>query len=175
MYKSYGHNLVHRKRCMGALRELLGFPRDTPLNAGLSFTVVDAPTDAILTTIAHQAIGSGRDTLVQCYSDTAATEVILTFLVLRTPTGAELLPVEAIEIAKDKPLQLVTADRSRCFKLDSRLQVCEVKAPPASKLRKALAAASARYNAAFARFDDGGAIWDPAVLVVERVPASLVA
>ena len=173
MYKSYHHSLEHRKRSMGALRAVLGFPQKAPLNAGLGFTAVDAPTDAILTTIAHQAIGSGQDTLVQCFADTAAEEPILTFLVLRTPTGAELLPVEVIEVAKDKPLQLITADRTRCFTLDSRLQVREVKALPASKLRKALAAASARYEAALARFDDGRAIWSPAVLVVERGPASL--
>ena len=175
MYKSYDHSLMHRKRCMGALRRLLGFPQDTPLNAGLGFTAVDAPTDAILTTIAHQAIGSGQDTLVQCFESRASREAMLTFLVLRTPTGAELLPVEAIEVAKDKPLQMITADRTRCFTLDSRLQVREVKAPPASKLRKALAAASARYEAALARFDEGQAVWDPAVLVVERGPASLAA
>ena len=171
----YEQSLVHRKRSMGALRSLLGFPQDTPQNAGLAFAAVDAPTDAILTTIAHQAIGSGQDTLVQCFANTAAEDAILTFLVLRTPTGAELLPVEAIEIGKDKPLQLITANRTRCFKLDSRLQVCETKAPPASKLRKALAGASARYEAALARFDDGETNWDPPVVVFERNPASLAA
>ena len=172
---AYEQSLVHRKRCMGALRGLLGFPQDTPLNAGLAFAAVDAPTDAVLTTIAHQAIGSGQDTLVQCFANTASNEAILTFLVLRTPTGAELLPVEAIEISKSKPLQLITADRTRCFKLDSRLQVCEVKAPPESKLRNALAAASARYDAALGRFDDNQAVWDPPVVVFERDPASLAA
>ena len=175
MQFAYEQSLVHRKRCMGALRELLGFPRDTPLNSGLGFTAVDAPTDAILTAIAHQAIGSGQDTLVQCFESRASREVLLTFLVLRTPTGSELLPVEAIEIGKGKPLQLITADRTRCFKLDSRLQVCETKAPPASKLRKALAGASARYEAALARFDDGETNWDPPVVVFERNPASLAA
>ena len=172
---AYEQSLVHRKRCMGALRGLLGFPQDTPLNAGLAFAAVDTPTDDVLTTIAHQAIGSGQDSLVQCFANTAAEEATLTFLVLRIPTGAELLPVEAIEIGKSKPLQLITADRTRCFKLDSRLQICEVKAPPTSKLRKALAAALARYDAALARFDDGEAIWDPPVVVFERGPASLAA
>lgn len=172
---AYEQSLVHRKRSVGALRSLLGFPQHEPTNSGLAFAAVDAPTDAILTTIAHQTIGSGQDTLVQCFANTASEEAFLTFLVLRTPTGAELLPVEAIEIGKSKPLHLITVDRTRCFKLDSRLQVCEAKAPPASKLLKALAAASARYDAALARFDDGETIWDPPVLVFERGPNSLAA
>ena len=175
MKNVYEQSLVYRKRSMGALRSLLGFPQDTPLNAGLAFAAVDAPTDDVFTSIAHQAIGSGQDTLVQCFANTASEKVILTFLVLRTPTGAELLPVEAIEIDKDKPLQLITADRTRCFELDSRLQVSEVTAPPASKLRNALSAASARFDAALARFDDGETNWDPPVVVFERGPTSLAA
>ena len=167
--------IAHRKHQMMALRQLLGFPMDAPSNSGLAFAAVDEPNDGIITAIAQKAIMERQDTLVHCYESSAAKDVMLTILILRTPTGAEMLPVKLVERTRTRPLELITADRKRCFALDSRLQVREVKAPSLAKLPKALAAASARYEAVLAQPHSGEAIWDPQVVIFERGPFGLAA
>ncbi|MBH9537060.1 hypothetical protein [Novosphingopyxis sp. YJ-S2-01] len=164
-----------RKRHMMALRNELGFPKEAPIMTGLAFAAIDEPNDAILCAIALKAIAERQDTLIHCYSSIAATEPFLTVLVLRTVNGAELLPVEIVQRSTAKPLQLITTDRARCFRLDSRWLVQETRVPSAAKLPKAMSAAQARYDAALAdtRIDGDG--WDPQVVIFERGPATVAA
>ena len=175
MMNTNDRGVQHRKRRMMALRTELGFPNDAPISSGLAFAAVDDPNDAIMGAIAQKAIADRQDTLIHCYPCIAATDPFLTVLVLRTATGAELLPVEIIQRSTTKPLQLITTDRTRCFRLDSRWLVQESRVPAATKLPKAIAAAQARYDAALADAlgEHGG--WDPQVVIFERAAASMAA
>ena len=165
----------HRKRRMMALRKVLGFPADAPINSGMSFAAVDEPNDAILCAIAQKAIADRQDTLIHCYSSIAATDPFLTVLVLRTATGAELLPVEIVQRSTARPLQLITTDRTRCFRLDSRWLVQETRVPSAVKLPKAIEAAQARYDAGLADTHSDHAGWDPQVVIFQTGPTDLAA
>jgi len=165
----------HRKRRMMALRKELGFPKKAPITTGLAFAAVDEPNDAILCAIAQKAIADKQDTLIHCYSSMVANDPFLTVLVLRTANGAELLPVEIVQPSTAKPLQLITTDRTRCFRLDSRWLLQETPVPSVAKLPKAIAAAQARYDAAMADTRSDHAEWDPQVVIFERGPASMTA
>ena len=164
-----------RKRRMAALRRCLGFPRTAPCTAGLNFACVDQPTDDILVAIAEKAIGDRCDSLLHCYSSIAATEVAHTVLVYRTQNGVEMLEVALVERSKSSSLELVSLDGKRCFALDSRFQLTESKAPPASKLAKALAAAKRRCAAALAQETATNASWDPHVVVFGSGPSGIAA
>ncbi|MEL7728700.1 hypothetical protein AAG612_04120 [Citromicrobium bathyomarinum] len=165
----------HRKRRMMALRKELGFPREAPITTGLAFAAIDEPNDTLLCAIAQKAITDRQDTLIHCYDSIAATDVMLTVLVLRTPNGAELLPVELVQRSKSKPLQLITIDHARCFRLDSRWLVQEARVPSAGRLPEAIAAAQVRYDAALADTVADQAGWDPQVVIFERGSASMAA
>ena len=175
MTNTNDRGVQHRKQRMMALRTLLGFPKDAPITSGLAFAAVDEPTDGILRGIAQKAIAERQDTLIHCYSSIAATDPFLTVLVLRTANGAELLPVEIVQRSTAKPLQLITTDRTRCFRLDSRWLLQETRVPSAAKLPKAIAAAQVRYDAALADTLGDHAGWDPQVVIFERGPASVAA
>ncbi|MEL7684462.1 hypothetical protein AAG594_09020 [Citromicrobium bathyomarinum] len=165
----------HRKRQMMALRKELGFPREAPITTGLAFAAIDEPNDRLLCAIAQKAIADRQDTLIHCYDSIAATDVMLTVLVLRTPSGAELLPVELVQRSKSKPLQLITIDQARCFRLDSRWQVQETRTPSAARLPEAIAAAQARYDAALEDTLAEQAEWDPQVVIFKRSSAGMAA
>jgi len=175
MTNTNDHSVQLRKRRMMALRKELGFPKEAPITTGLAFAAVDEPNDAILCAIAQKAIADRQDTLIHCYASIAANDPFLTVLVLRTANGAELLPVEIVQRSTAKPLQLITTDRTRCFRLDSRWLVKETRVPSAAKLPKAIGAAQARYDAALADTRSGHADWDPQVVIFERGPASVAA
>lgn len=175
MTNTNDRGVQHRKRRMMALRTELGFPREAPIMTGLAFAAVDEPNGAILCAVAQKAIADRQDTLIHCYSSIAATDPFLTVLVLRTATGAELLPVELVQGSTAKPLQLITTDRTRCFRLDSRWLLQETRVPSAAKLPKALAAAQGRYDAALADTLGDHAGWDPQVVIFERGPACVAA
>lgn len=175
MTNTNDRGVQHRKRRMMALRTELGFPNDAPITSGLAFAAIDEPNDSILCAIAQKAIAERQDTLIHCYSSIAATEPMLTVLVLRTSNGAELLPVEIVQRSKSKPLQLITTDRTRCFRLDSRWLLQKTRVPSAAKLPKALTAAQTRYDAALADTLRGHAKWDPQVVIFERGSAGMTA
>ena len=175
MTNTNDRGVQHRKRRMMALRKELGFPMEAPITTGLAFAAVDEPNDAILCAIAQKAIADRQDTLIHCYSSIASTDPLLTVLVLRTANGAELLPVEIVQRSTAKPLQLITTDRTRCFRLDSRWLLQETRVPSAAKLPKAIAAAEVRYDAALADTLGDHAGWDPQVVIFERGPASVAA
>ena len=166
-------SVQYRKRRVMALRSLLGFPDEAPISSGLAFAAVDAPTDALMAGLAHKAIAERQDTLLQCYASIAAEEVMVTVLVLRTPLGAELLPVELIERSETMSLELITSDRKRCFSLDRRLQLREKKVPPQSRLHEALVAAQLRHEAALANTHGEHAKWDPQIVVFQDGPDPL--
>lgn len=169
------HGVQQRKHRMMALRKVLGFPADAPINSGMAFAAVDEPSDAILCAIAQKAIADRQDTLIHCYESIAATDPMATVLVLRTANGAELLPVDFMQGSKTKPLQLITKDQARCFRLDSRWILQETRVPSAAKLPKAIAAAQRRYEAALANIADEHAEWDPQIVIFERGLASMAA
>jgi len=163
----------HRKRRMMALRTLLGFPDKAPISCGLAFAAVDDPTDGLMSALARKAIAERQDTLLQCYASIAAEEVMGTVLILRIPSGAELLPVEVIERSKDKPLELITMDRKRRFFLDSCWQLSERKVLRQPRLNEALAAARDRHEAALANANGEQAKWDPQIVIFQNGPDPL--
>ena len=165
----------HRKRRITALRTELGFPKEAPITSGLAFAAIDDPTDELLCAIAQKAIAERQDTLLHCYESIAATDPMLTVLVLRTANGAEVLPVQIVQRSAAKPLQLITTDRTRCFGLDRRWILQETQVPSAAKLPKAIAAAQARYDAALADTFGDHASWDPQVVIFERGPVGVTA
>lgn len=165
--------VLHRKRRMMALRSLLGFADVAPISSGLAFAAVDEPTDALMSGLAQKAIAERQDTLLQCYASIAAEEVMVTVLVLRTPQGAELLPVELIERSKAKPLELITMNRKRCFSLDSRWQLRERKVLRQSRLKEALAAAQVRHEAMLENTNGEQAKWDPQIVIFQNGPDPL--
>ncbi len=175
MTNTNDRGLQQRKRRMMALRKELGFPKEAPITSGLAFAAIDDPNDEILCAIAQKAIAERQDTLIHCYPNIAATDPFLTVLVLRTANGAELLPVEIVQRRAAKPLQLITKDRTRCFRLDSRWLLQQTRVPSAAKLPKAILAAQARYDAALADTFGNHAGWDPQVVIFERGPASVTA
>ena len=175
MMNTMDRGLQLRKRRMAALRRCLGFPHTAPCTAGLNFACVDQPTDEILVGIAEKAIGDRCDSLLHCYSSIVATEVDHTVLVYRTQQGADLVEVALVERSKASSLQLVSLDGKRCFSVDSRFQLTETKAPPASKLAKALAAAKRRYAAALQEETAANASWDPHVVVFGTGPSGIAA
>ena len=175
MTNTNDRGVQHRKRHMMALRKELGFPKDAPITTGLAFAAVDEPNDTILCAIAQKAIADRQDTLIHCYSSIVSTDPLLTVLVLRTANGAELLPVEIVQRSTARPLQLITTDRTRCFRLDSRWLLQETRVPSAAKLPKAIAAAEARYDAALADTLGDHAAWDPQVVIFQTGPDSMAA
>ena len=165
----------HRQRRMMALLKVLGCPKNAPVPSGLACAAVDEPNDVILCGIVQRAIANRRDTLVHCYRNVGATDPFLTVLVLCTTNGAELLPVEIIEHRKPEPLQLITKDSTRCFRLDDRLLLHETRVPSKVRLPRAFAAAKARYDVALADTLRDHAGWHPPVVTVEGGPASTAA
>lgn len=138
---------AHRANAL-ALRLELGLPETGTGTSAITFGCVSAATLPVMEALARKAAEDRQDAVFAVYSSPGDTSPAWYFLVFRMLDGIGLVRVEPTCIGAEKPLVLVTLDRSRQFDIDQRGVLREVAVKKAATRRQARVRAEKRIAAA---------------------------
>ncbi|AKM08454.1 hypothetical protein [Pelagerythrobacter marensis] len=138
---------AHRANAL-ALRLELGLPETSTGTSAITFGCVSAATLPVMEALACKAAEDRQDAVFAVYSSPSDTSPAWYFLVFRMLDGIGLVRVEPACVGAEKPLVLVTMDRSRQFDIDERGVLREVAVEKAATRRKARIRAESRIAAA---------------------------
>lgn len=144
-----------------ALLQGLGMPVEPgPGTDAFSIGTLDYPSEAALEMIARAAMAMRQDSLMALFADAETSLCGGLALIYRTRSGASVFQVEPCRPKPDRPMILVTRDRSKAFALNERFILTQRPVPPAAKTRRGIERAWAEIKASMRTMEVDPADWE---------------
>lgn len=120
-----------------ALLEAMGAPTEPGSGTGaFSVGTLDYPSPEGFELLARAMIRARQDSVFAMFADAQTNRCGGLALIYRTNEGATILEVEPCRLKRQRPMILVTRDRSQAFQLDERGIVTARPVPPKGVARR---------------------------------------